>query len=143
MIEASNISVGRGTGTPFELVGAPWVKAIELAEYLNAREIAGVRFVPENFTPDSSVYAHEVCGGVRIVLTDRNALDAPELGVEIAGAMLALYPNAYKSAGVDTLMLNKESRDAIAAGQDPRRVAEGWREGQERFEAMRAKYLMY
>jgi uncharacterized protein YbbC (DUF1343 family)/CubicO group peptidase (beta-lactamase class C family) len=143
MIEESNVSVGRGTDTPFELVGAPWVKPIELARVLNAREIAGVRFTPIEFTPDGSVYAHEKCGGVQIIVTDRNMLDAPELGVEVAGALLSLYPGDYKVTGFDTLMVNKASLDAIVTGQDPRRVAEQWREGLERFELLRAKYLLY
>jgi uncharacterized protein YbbC (DUF1343 family) len=143
MIETSNISVGRGTDTPFELVGAPWVNAVELSKYLNAREIAGVRLIPVEFTPDSSEYAHQKCGGVQIVITDRNLLDAPELGIEFAAALQALYPGSYKVAGVDTLMVNKASLDAIAAGEDPRRVAEQWRDGLEEFEAMRAKYLIY
>jgi uncharacterized protein YbbC (DUF1343 family) len=143
MIELSSISVGRGTDTPFELVGAPWVNAVELSKYLNAREIAGVRLIPVEFTPDSSEYAHQKCGGVQIVITDRNLLDAPELGIEFAAALQALYPGSYKVAGVDTLMVNKASLDAIVAGQDPRRVTEQWREGLEVFEALRAKYLIY
>jgi len=143
MIEASNISVGRGTDTPFELLGAPWVDAVALARYLNARQLPGVRFIPVDFTPDNSTYAHEKCGGVRIVVTDRNLLDSPELGLEVAAALQALYPADYKVAGVDTLMVNKASVDAIAAGQDPRRVAEQGRDGLERFEALRAKYLLY
>ncbi len=143
MIEASNISVGRGTDIPFELVGAPWVNPVGLARALNARELSGVRFVPVKFTPDNSVYAHQKCGGVQIVVTDRNTLDAPELGIEVAAALEALYPGDYKVAGVDTLMVNKASLVAISAAQDPRRVAEQWREGLERFETVRAKYLLY
>jgi uncharacterized protein YbbC (DUF1343 family) len=143
MIEASNISVGRGTDTPFELVGAPWVNSLDLSKYLNAREIEGVRFIPTEFTPDSSVYAHEKCGGVQIVVTDRNLLDSPELGIEFAAALQALYPSSYKVARVDTLMVNKASLGATAGGEDPRRVAEQWRDGLERFEVLRAKYLIY
>jgi uncharacterized protein YbbC (DUF1343 family) len=93
--------------------------------------------------PDSSLYAHEKCGGIGIVITDRNLLDAPELGIEVAAALQSLYPGDYKVAGVDTLMLNKQSMDALVAGQDPRRIAEQWRENLERFEALRAKYLIY
>lgn len=143
MIEASNISVGRGTDTPFEMVGAPWVKASELASYLDAREIAGVRFIPVEFTPDSSTYAHEKCGGVQIIITERNMLDAPELGIEVAAALQSLYPNDYKASGVDVLMVNNASMDAISAGQDPRRVAEQWIDALERFEVVRSKYLTY
>jgi uncharacterized protein YbbC (DUF1343 family)/CubicO group peptidase (beta-lactamase class C family) len=143
MIESSNISVGRGTDTPFELVGAPWIHAVDLAKYLNARDISGVRFIPVEFTPDSSVYAQERCGGVQIVVSDRNMLDAPELGIEFASALESLYPQSYKVAAVDTLMVSKASLKAIVAGDDPRRVAEQWRDGLEKFEALRAKYLLY
>jgi uncharacterized protein YbbC (DUF1343 family)/CubicO group peptidase (beta-lactamase class C family) len=143
MIEQSNISVGRGTDTPFELVGAPWIHAVEFAKYLNARDIAGVRFTPVEFTPDSSVYAQQRCGGVQIVVGDRNVLDAPELGIEFASALESLYPQSYKVAAVDTLMANNASLEAIVAGDDPRYVAEQWRDGLAKFELLRAKYLLY
>jgi len=143
LIEATNVSVGRGTDTPFEVVGAPWVNAAELARYLNAREIGGVRFVAVRFTPVSGEYAGQACGGVNMMVTDRNALDAPELGVEMASALLKLYPQQYRLEGLDTLMVNKGSVDALMRGEDPRRIAEDWRSGLERFEAVRAKYLLY
>jgi len=87
LIEGTNVSVGRGTDAPFELVGAPWIKSRELAAYLNARGIAGVRFVPVTFSPTASIYAGQKCEGLNLILTDRNALDAPELGVELAKAV--------------------------------------------------------
>lgn len=143
MVEATNISVGRGTGTPFELVGAPWINATALAAYLNEREIDGVRFVPTRFTPSSSVYANQTCSGVQILLTDRNALDAPELGLEIASALHTLYPDQYRIGGLDTLMVNKASADALAGGEDPRRIAEDWQDADEKFKKLRAPYLLY
>jgi uncharacterized protein YbbC (DUF1343 family) len=143
MVETTNISVGRGTGTPFELVGAPWIVPEDLARYLNAREISGVRFVPVYFTPASSMYAGEKCGGVNILLTDRNELDGPELGLEIASALQKLYPSHFKIAGLDTLMVEKASFDAVLAGEDPRRIAADWRDGLERFMSVRAQYLIY
>jgi uncharacterized protein YbbC (DUF1343 family) len=143
MIEATNISVGRGTDAPFELIGAPWIDPIALARYLNAREINGVRFIPLEFTPDSSVFAHEKCNGVQFVVTDRNALDAPELGIEVASALQALYPGEYKIAGLDSLMVSKVSLNALVAGQDPRRIAEQWQDSVEQFQAVRARYLLY
>ena len=143
MIEGTNISVGRGTDTPFELVGAPWIDALTLSQYLNARELGGVRFVPVHFTPTSSNYANELCAGVNLVVTDRNALDAPELGAEIASALLKLYPTQYKIANLDTLMVNHASFEAIAAGEDPRRIAEEWQDSIVQFESLRAKYLLY
>ena len=143
MIEETNISVGRGTDTPFELVGAPWIDALTLSQYLNARELGGVRFVPVHFTPTSSNYANELCAGVNLVVTDRNALDAPELGAEIASALLKLYPTQYKIANLDTLMVNHASFEAIASGEDPRRIAEEWQDSIAQFQSLRAKYLLY
>lgn len=143
MIEATNISVGRGTDTPFEVVGAPWVVPGDLARDLNARGISGVRFIPIHFTPASSEYSGQICGGVSIVVTDRNSLDGPELGLEVASALHRLYPEQYKLGGLETLMVNKEASDALAQGEDPRRIAEEWQEGIEHFNAMRSKYLLY
>jgi uncharacterized protein YbbC (DUF1343 family) len=143
MIEGTNISVGRGTDSPFELVGAPWIDASVLAAYLNARMVDGVRFVPVDFTPDASNYAGQKCGGVNIIVTYRDALDAPELGLEIASALEHLYPDNYKIAAVDGLMRNKATLDALIAGDDPRRIEEDWQDGLARFEPVREKYLLY
>jgi uncharacterized protein YbbC (DUF1343 family)/CubicO group peptidase (beta-lactamase class C family) len=143
MIESTNISVGRGTDTPFEVVGAPWIDSITLSKYLNAREIAGVRFVPIHFTPTSSNYASQLCGGVNIVLSDRDSLDAPELGAEIVSALLKLYPSQFQIAKLDTLMVNKASLNALTAGEDPRRIAESWQDQIEQFNLIRSKYLLY
>jgi uncharacterized protein YbbC (DUF1343 family)/CubicO group peptidase (beta-lactamase class C family) len=143
LIEGTNISVGRGTDTPFELVGAPWIKGRELAAYLNARGIAGVRFVPVTFTPASAVYNGKKCEGVNVVLTERNALDAPELGIELAAALRKLYPADYKIDRLPELLVNQSAFDALLAGRDPRRIAQDWQEDLEKFELLRKKYLIY
>lgn len=143
ILEATNISVGRGTDTPFEVVGAPWIHAVELAAYLNGRAISGVRFVPVEFTPSADLYAQKKCGGVNIVVTGRNALDAPELGIEIASALHSLYPDQYQMTKLDNLMLNAASTQSISAGQDPRRVWMEWVDEIEVFKTIRAKYLLY
>ena len=143
LIEGTNVSVGRGTDTPFELVGAPWVAAVELAGYLNARAIGGVRFVATEFTPSADVYAQKKCGGVNIIVTDRNALDAPELGMEIASALHALYPAQYELKNLDKLVVNAAVTAAISEGQDPRRIWMEWNAAIEGFRKTRAKYLLY
>ncbi|HST12964.1 MAG TPA: exo-beta-N-acetylmuramidase NamZ domain-containing protein [Terriglobales bacterium] len=143
LIEGTNVSVGRGTDTPFEWIGAPWIKSRELAEYLNARAIAGLRFVPVSFTPSSSSHAGQVCQGVNIVVLDRNTVDAPELGLELAAALLKLYPKDFKIERMNELLVNQAAYEALVGGQDPRRVAEGWRDSLEKFGEMRAKYLLY
>ena len=93
-IEATNLSVGRGTDTPFEQVGAPWIDGVQLADALNARAIPGVRFYPVRFTPASSKFANEECQGVFIIVTDRAALRPVRVGVEIASALSASVSGA-------------------------------------------------
>jgi len=143
LIEGTNVSVGRGTDTPFEILGAPWINGRELTQYLNARNISGVRFVPVTFSPNASNYAAEKCAGVNIVVTDRNAVDAPELGIELASALHKLYPQQFHMERMIELLVNQAVYDAIAQGQDPRRIAEDWRESLEKFQQLRQKYLIY
>jgi uncharacterized protein YbbC (DUF1343 family)/CubicO group peptidase (beta-lactamase class C family) len=143
LVEGTNVSVGRGTDTPFELLGAPWIKAVELAQYLNAREISGVRFVPVSFTPSASTYAGEKCLGVNVILVERNAFDAPELGVELASALRKLYPEQFHMERMIDLLVNQPAYEAIVKGEDPRRIAEDWRESLEKFQQLRQKYLIY
>jgi uncharacterized protein YbbC (DUF1343 family) len=147
LVEGTNVSVGRGTDTPFEVVGAPWVKGRELAEYLNGRNISGVRFVPTAFTPDNrfenSKLVGQKCGGVNIVVMDRYALDTPELGVEIASALIKLYPKDFKPDRMIELLGNQAAFQALVAGNDPRRIADEWRDGLQDFMQIRAKYLIY
>jgi len=143
LVEGTNVSVGRGTDTPFELVGAPWIKARELAQYMNARDISGVRFVPVNFTPSASTYAGEQCEGVNMILVERNAFDAPELGIELASALHKLYPEQFHMERMFELLVNESVYDTISKGEDPRRIAEDWREPLQNFEQSRQKYLIY
>jgi uncharacterized protein YbbC (DUF1343 family)/CubicO group peptidase (beta-lactamase class C family) len=143
LIEGTNVSVGRGTDTPFEVVGAPWMKSRELSGYLNGRGIAGVRFVPVTFTPTASVYSGLKCEGVNLVLTERNALDAPELGIELAAALRKLYPADFKMERMTELLVNQAAYDGLVAGEDPRRIAQDWQEKLEKFELVRKKYLIY
>jgi uncharacterized protein YbbC (DUF1343 family)/CubicO group peptidase (beta-lactamase class C family) len=143
MIEGANISVGRGTDTPFEIVGAPWVKGRELALYLNARNIQSVRFVPIVFTPSSSNYSGERCEGVNLIVLDRNTLESPELGIELASALHKLYPNDFKVEKMSDLIVNQSVLDAITVGQDPRRIAQDWQDRLDAFVRMREKYLLY
>ncbi len=143
LIEGTNVSVGRGTDAPFEVLGAPWMKGKELAAYLNQRGIPSVRFVPVTFMPASSNYAGLKCEGVNILLQDRNTFDGPELGVELASALHKLYPNDFKMDRMPELLVNQATFDAIVAGQDPRRISESWEERLGTFVSLRDKYLLY
>ncbi|MBZ5598014.1 MAG: DUF1343 domain-containing protein [Acidobacteriia bacterium] len=143
MVEGTNVSVGRGTDTPFELLGAPWINGAQLAQYLNARNISGIRFVPVAFTPNASAYEGQRCGGVNLVVVERNALDAPELGIELAAALHKLYPEQFRMEKMIDLLLNQSNYEALARGDDPRHIAEEWREPLEAFQRLRQNYLLY
>ncbi len=143
LIEATNVSVGRGTDSPYQLIGAPWIEAKELAAYLNNRQIGGVRFLPTSFTPSSGTDARKQCSGVSIQLTNREQLDAPELGLELAAALHKLYPLGFDMAHMNQLLANQAVFVALQAGEDPRRIADDWRDKLDQFMEVRAKYLLY
>ncbi len=143
LVEGTNVSVGRGTDTPFEVLGAPWIKGRDLAAYLNGRSIQSVRFVPIVFTPSSSNFAGERCEGVNLFVLDRNTLESPELGIELASALHKLYPNDFKLERMSDLLVNQSVLDALGAGEDPRRIAEDWQDRLEAFVRLREKYLLY
>jgi uncharacterized protein YbbC (DUF1343 family)/CubicO group peptidase (beta-lactamase class C family) len=143
MIEGANISVGRGTDTPFEVVGAPWINGREFAAYLNSRNIQSVRFIPIVFTPSSSNYSDQRCEGVNLIVLDRNTLESTELGIELASALHKLYPNDFKLEKISDLLVNESVLTAIGAGQDPRRIAQDWQPRLDEFVQLRNKYLLY
>jgi len=144
LVEGTNISVGRGTDTPFELFGAPWIDGRAVADSLNRRAIPGVRFYPVDFTPAKPYpYAGQMCHGVRIEVTDRNVFDAPELGVEIASGLHRLYSDQFQLQKMETLLANRATVDAIAAGEDARRIAEGWSQSLAEFGERRRAALLY
>ena len=143
LVEGANVSVGRGTDTPFEIVGAPWINARNLAAYLNSRFISGVRFIPIEFTPASSKFARQACNGVNIVVLDRYVIDSPALGIELATALHKLYPNDFQMDKMLAILANQATYDALVAATDPRRILETWHDALEDFQQRRQKYLLY
>ena len=143
LVEGTNVSVGRGTDTPFEILGAPWINSRELSQYLNARQIPGVRFVPVTFTPTSSNFAGQLCRGVNLILTDRDLLDGPELGIELASALLKVYPEQFHAEKMMDILANQSVYDAIAKSEDPRRITLDWQDDLLKFQQLRQKYLLY
>jgi len=141
--EGTNISVGRGTDTPFEQVGAPWIDGPALAEALNARAIPGIRFYPVRFTPASSKYANEECGGVFMIVTDRSAVRPVRVGVEIAAALNKAYGAKFELESAERLFGSKEGLERIRAGMDPTELAASWAAGEAQWRRLRAKYLLY
>ena len=143
VIEGANISVGRGTASPFELVGAPWLDGERLASYLATRGIAGVRFERAEFTPEADRYAGQLCRGARLTLTDRAHFDAAMLGLELAAALHRLYPERFELNATRQLIGSQTVFDALKSGSDPRDLYPLWKAQLRAFRAVRAKYLLY
>jgi uncharacterized protein YbbC (DUF1343 family) len=143
MLETTNVSVGRGTDTPFELFGAPWVKPADLAATLNANLSPGVVFYPRYFTPTSSVFANERCGGVSIEITDRPALRPVALGLTLAHSLRKLYPNNWEPKRYIRLMGNAELQSALESGAPVKELSELANVGVQEFRARRQQHLLY
>jgi uncharacterized protein YbbC (DUF1343 family)/CubicO group peptidase (beta-lactamase class C family) len=142
-IEASNISVGRGTDTPFEQIGAPWIDGLALAAALNERGIPGLRAYPVRFAPSSSVHAGQACGGVSFIVTDREAFRPTRLGIEVASALTRLYPGQYRLKPDDRLLGSRSTAARIAAGEDPAAIVASWAADEAKWRLLRGKYLIY
>lgn len=143
MVEGANVSVGRGTATPFEVVGAPWIDARRLHAYLKGRNLGGVHFEPITFTPTADRYASQLCHGVRIVLDDRNALDSPALGVELIAALYRLQPRDFRVGATLGMVGSARVIEEIKSGDGVASITARWRPALERFRQLRAKYLLY
>jgi uncharacterized protein YbbC (DUF1343 family)/CubicO group peptidase (beta-lactamase class C family) len=156
LIESTNLSVGRGTETPFAFVGAPWVGTPwieagspsggnpDLARFLNARSIPGVRFEAVSFKPEPPYpFANQTCYGVRVLVTDRNSADMPRVGLEIASALHHLYGAKFALAEMDRLLVNRSVLDALDSGRDPAEIAAGWAKSLNLFNTVRLQYLLY
>jgi uncharacterized protein YbbC (DUF1343 family) len=143
LIEGANVSVGRGTASPFELIGAPWINEEYLASYLAGRGIVGVHFDRVEFTPEVDRYAGHLCRGVRLSLTDRAHFDAAALGLELAAALHRLYPDRFDLNATRQLIGSQAVFDAVKSGADPRELYPLWKAQLRAFRAVRAKYLLY
>ncbi|HEX3377453.1 MAG TPA: hypothetical protein VHS29_11370, partial [Candidatus Acidoferrales bacterium] len=143
ILQAGGVSVGRGTGTPFEIVGAPWIRAEDFAAYLNRRAIPGVRFEARRFTPDAGLFKGELCEGIHVVLGDRNVLQSMRMGIEIAAALSKLYPGKFESMKMIVLVGNSKTIKQIQDGRDPVGIVASWDASLELFRKMHAKYLLY
>ena len=141
MLEYStNYSVGRGTDAPFEQIGSDWIKGPELVRYLTARNIPGVRFYPVQFTPAASNFGGKKIGGVHFLVTDRETFSSSRLGLEVAAALQALYPNRILLEKNRNLIGNSAVMRAVAEGKDPAPAANA---GIQQFLELRRKYLLY
>lgn len=143
LLETTNLSVGRGTDTPFEVIGAPWLDGRRLSQYLNELKLPGVRFIPIGFKPNASVFKDEQLGGVNIVITDRKVFDSVRTGIEMAAAIKKLYAAEWQVDRYLRLLVNQDVLDRLKNGDTPEQIIESWKVGLTNFNQRRASYLLY
>lgn len=143
LVEGTNVSVGRGTNTPFEVVGAPFVDGEALAKRLRAYGLSGVAFRATRFTPRSSAHAGVECGGVAITVTDPKKVTAVRLGVALALSLRALYAEQWQTKNLLAIVGSDATVKAIERGDPLEAIVASWRDDERAFEARRTAYLLY
>ena len=143
LIETTNVSVGRGTDTPFEVVGAPWMDGRELAKQMNAKQLAGVTFVPIEFTPTATKFPNELCKGINIIITDRKTIEPVRVGLTLAATLRRLYPESWDTKSLNRLLGNKAASEQLLQGSDGEKLNAAVLDGVSEFLLKREGYLIY
>jgi len=143
LLEFTNVSVGRGTDTPFEVVGAPWIADRELAEHLNAQDLPGVRFVPIHFTPTARVHAGTRCGGINLIITQRDRFAPVTTGLTVAMALQTLFPDSWEPARYDRLLVNRAAFAAFREGTSVADLVASWQPDLAQFAERTAPHRIY
>jgi uncharacterized protein YbbC (DUF1343 family) len=143
LLEATNLATGRGTDTPFEKVGAPWVEPARFAAGLNAADLPGVRFVPIFFTPSQRQYAGQRCGGIQIFITNRARFDPLQLGITLAAHLRKQYPREWRPEGLRRLLADTATYNDIIDGKPVAQIMARWDAELAEFRQVRSRYLLY
>jgi uncharacterized protein YbbC (DUF1343 family) len=143
LMEATNVSMGRGTDQPWEMFGAPWIDGKKLAAALNTARLPGLRFVPVEFTPKASKHVNMRCEGVYVIVTDRNAVEPVRAGLTIAWTVKKLSGEQFEFDKVERLLSNEAVTKALGQAKKPDEVMTLWRDDLENFRKTREKYLLY
>lgn len=145
LIEGTNISEGRGTTQPFEMIGAPWLDGQKLADELAALNLQGVLFRPVEFTPTFSKYQGETCRGIQVHVSDRRSFEPVRVALHILSVVRRLYPSDFRwrESSIDRLSGSDDLRKAIDEGMPVDRIMAGWEPELKKFEALRRKYFLY
>lgn len=143
LLEFTNLSVGRGTDTPFEVIGAPWLDGRRLAAALKQRDLPGVVFLPIEFTPDSSRFEGTRCGGISIQMTQRDEFDPLLTGLTIACALRDLFPDDWEADRVMRLLGNERAMGLLSAGHSADAILQSFTPDLVSFRDRRSRYLLY
>jgi uncharacterized protein YbbC (DUF1343 family) len=143
ILQNAGVSVGRGTESPFEEFGAPWINGEEIATELNAKNLPGLHFVNQPFITVSGLYAGQRCGGVGIRVTDRAAVRSMRMGLEIAAALMKKYPDHFDVSKLVLLLGNDDTVQQLHAGTSPEQIVASWAKGLAEFDQTRRRYFLY
>ncbi len=143
LLEFTNLSVGRGTDTPFEIIGAPWLDARRLARALSTLQLPGVAFIPTQFTPSASKFAGESCGGVQILITDRASLDPIHVGLAIAVSLRKQHPDQWETKNYNRLLSSQKVYDAVLAVRPLPQLIHLATADEQSFRTRRQPHLLY
>jgi len=143
ILQNASVSVGRGTEAPFEEFGAPWINGEEVAAALNDRHLAGLRFANQPFIPVTGLYSGQRCGGVAVRITDRQAVRAMRMSMEIATILKKFYPGKFDVEKLLFLVGNAETIRELQAGTPPEKIVESWSADLKTFEQARKQYFLY
>lgn len=137
------ISVGRGTDTPYQIIGAPWIKSRELAQYLNDQKLPGVSFIPRRFTTTEAPFKGQTIDGVEVELLDRNTIDSVRVGLEIMAGMIKLYPGKFDVKSRIVLLGSDAAAARLMRGESGTMVNQSFQNDLAAFRKMRQQYLLY
>src|SRR5882762_2217629 len=143
ILQSAGVSVGRGTQTPFEEFGAPWMNGDEVAAALNARNIPGVHFAGQQFIPIAGLYSGQRCGGVSIRIIDRFKVRSMRMGLEIAAILQKLYPKQFEISKMIELVGNSDTMQQLQSGVPPEQIVASWSDSLMAFDKVRRKYFLY
>src|SRR6202051_1640513 len=143
ILQNAGVSVGRGTEAPFEEFGAPWIDGQAVAAALNNRRLPGVQFKNQPFIPVGGLYSGQRCGGVGMRITDRQAMRAMRVGLEIATILKRFYPDKFDPEKLLLLVGNAETIRQLQAAVPPDQIVASWSADLVNFDALRRKYLLY
>jgi uncharacterized protein YbbC (DUF1343 family) len=143
ILQNAGVSVGRGTETPFEQFGAPWMIGETVAAKLNNRHLPGLRFAAHTFIPVTGLHAGQQCSGVAVDVIEGRSVRAMSMGLAIAIILHQLYPEQFDPAKILLLIGNAETIQQLQAGVEPSRIVASWTADLQKFEAIRQKYFIY
>jgi uncharacterized protein YbbC (DUF1343 family) len=143
ILQNAGVSVGRGTETPFEQFGAPWMDGASVSSSLNALHLPGLRFADQPFIPVSGLYAGQRCGGVGVRITDRAAVRSMTMGLQIAELLRKLYPNNFDPAKLLVLVGNADTIQQLQDGVPVEKIIASWSAALAAYDQTRRKYFIY